>query len=201
MANRAIGIAGGSCSGKSTLAHAVRDSLGEERCLILPQDDYFYGLSDAPEGKGGKNFDHPDAVDFDRLCADLAALKAGEAVERPQYDFTIHYPKAETVPTEPRPIILVDGILILCWPPLRELLDGSVFVRCDAETRLARRLKRDVESRGREREEILRQFGDQVEPMHQRFVEPSAAYADIVLEQGDIIDFLESLEFESLIAG
>ncbi|WP_373491204.1 uridine kinase [Parasphingorhabdus sp.] len=182
MTPRAVGISGGSCSGKTTLTRRVFQRLGPGQCVILPQDDYFFGLGDAPEGKGGPNFDHPDAVDFDQLCAQLAQLKAGLAIERPLYDFPTHMPKAATERTEPRPLILIDGILILQHQPLRALLDLSIFVECDSETRFARRLTRDVRERGRTPESVQAQFANQVGPMHDLHVEPSKVHADIVVK-------------------
>ncbi|MEP5485972.1 MAG: uridine kinase [Parasphingorhabdus sp.] len=181
MAPQAVGISGGSCSGKSTFATKIFDRLGPAQCVILPQDDYFFGLGDAPEGKGGPNFDHPDAVDFDQLCKQLAQLKDGQAIDRPLYDFPTHLPKLETVRTEPRPVILIDGILILQHKPLRALLDFSIFVECDSETRFARRLERDVRERGRTAQSVHEQFANQVGPMHDLYVEPSKAHANIVV--------------------
>lgn len=181
MKPKAIGICGGSCSGKSTLARRVFEQLGPEQCVILPQDDYFFGLSDAPEGKGGKNFDHPDAVDFQKMCGQLTQLKAGRTIERPLYDFPTHMPKPETERTEPRPIILVDGILIFQNQKLRDLLDLKIFVECDRNTRFTRRLQRDVNERGRTAESVIQVFTDQVSPMHDKFVSPSLEHADIVV--------------------
>ncbi|NCO48156.1 MAG: uridine kinase [Sphingomonadales bacterium] len=181
MRPKAVGISGGSCSGKTTLTHKIFQRLGPDQCVILPQDDYFFGLGDAPEGKGGPNFDHPHAVDFDQLRDQLAQLKNGQAIDRPLYDFPTHMPKAETERTEPRPVILIDGILILQHQPLRELLDLSIFVECDSETRFARRLKRDVRERGRTPQSVHEQFANQVGPMHDLHVEPSKNHADIVI--------------------
>jgi len=181
MKPKAVGISGGSCSGKTTLTHRIFERLGPDQCVILPQDDYFFGLGDAPEGKGGPNFDHPHAVDFDQMCDQLAQLKNGQAIDRPLYDFPTHMPKAETERTEPRPVILIDGILILQHQPLRELLDLSIFVECDSETRFARRLERDVRERGRTPQSVHEQFANQVGPMHDLHVEPSKAHADIVI--------------------
>ncbi len=174
----AIGIAGGSCSGKTTLALALRSALGEAEALAFAQDDYFYGLSDAPKGQGGANFDHPRAVRFALLAEHLATLKRGEAVQRPSYDFTVHLPRESTVPTVPRPVIIVDGTLILHDPATRDQLDFSVFVAAKPEVRLARRIARDVAERGRTAESVRHQFAEHVEPMHQQFVVPSAVYAD-----------------------
>ena len=193
MRPMAVGISGGSCSGKSTLTRRIFAKLGPEQCVILPQDDYFFGLGDAPHGKGGPNFDHPDAVDFDQLCNQLAQLKRGQTIDRPLYDFPTHMPKSETARTEPRPVILIDGILILQHQPLRDLFDLSIFVECDTETRLARRLERDVRERGRTTRSVQEQFANQVGPMHDLHVEPSKTYADIVVES-----FLSESDLEDL---
>ena len=181
MTAKAIGISGGSCSGKSTLTRKIFDRLGPDQCVILPQDDYFFGFGDAPEGKGGPNFDHPDAVDFEQMCLQLAQLKNGQTIDRPLYDFPTHMPKTETERTESRPVIFIDGILILQHQPLRDLLDLSIFVECDAETRFARRLERDVRERGRTAQSVNEQFANQVGPMHDLHVEPSKTHADIVI--------------------
>lgn len=177
----AVGISGGSCSGKSTLTEKIFKILGPEKSVILPQDDYFFGLGDAPPGKGGPNFDHPDAVDFDNMCTQLARMKAGEMIDRPLYDFRTHLPKTETVQTKPRPVILVDGILILHHQPICTLLDFKIFVECDATTRLSRRLERDVKERGRTIESVKAVFADQVAPMHEKYVKPSKVYADLIV--------------------
>jgi len=199
MKPKAVGISGGSCSGKTTLTRRIFEKLGPEQCVILPQDDYFFGLGDAPAGKGGPNFDHPDAVDFEQLCAQLEQLKKGQAIDRPLYDFPTHMPKVETERTEARPVILIDGILILQHEPLRELLDLSIFVECDSETRFARRLERDVRERGRTAQSVHDQFANQVGPMHDLHVEPSKVHADIVINSqqwGAAFDHL----FESIMA-
>ncbi|ASK89069.1 uridine kinase [Sphingorhabdus sp. SMR4y] len=181
MTAKVVGISGGSCSGKSTLTQVLFEALGPDQCVILPQDDYFFGLGDAPQGKGGPNFDHPNAVDFDKLCTQLAQLKSGQVIDRPLYDFPTHMPKGETRRTEPRPVILLDGILILQHRPLRDLLDLSIFVECDSETRFARRIARDVRERGRTEQSVQEQFANQVGPMHDLHVEPSKIHADIVI--------------------
>jgi len=168
--------------------------------VILPQDDYFFGLGDAPAGKGGPNFDHPDAVDFDQLCAQLTQLKGGQAIDRPLYDFATHLPKARTERTEPRPVILIDGILILQHQPLRELLDLSIFVECDSATRLARRLERDVRERGRTVQSVHEQFANQVGPMHDRHVEPSKIHADMVIKSQQVGPVFDEL-FARIILG
>ena len=199
MKPKAVGISGGSCSGKTTLTHKIFERLGPDQCVILPQDDYFFGLGDAPEGKGGPNFDHPDAVDFDQLRAQLAQLKKGQTIDRPLYDFPTHMPKAETERTEPRPIILIDGILILQHAPLRDLLDLSIFVECDSETRFARRLERDVRERGRTPQSVHEQFANQVGPMHDLHVEPSKDHADIVINSQQCQSAFDDL-FETIMS-
>jgi uridine kinase len=199
MRPKAVGISGGSCSGKTTLTRRIFEKLGPEQCVILPQDDYFFGLGDAPAGKGGPNFDHPDAVDFEQLCAQLEQLKKGQAIDRPLYDFPTHMPKVETERTEARPVILIDGILILQHQPLRELLDLSIFVECDSETRFARRLERDVRERGRTAQSVHEQFANQVGPMHDLHVEPSKVHADIVINSQQWGAAFDDL-FESIIA-
>ena len=182
MNPKIVGICGGSCSGKTTLTQHIHKTLGPDICAMLPQDDYFFGLGDAPQGKGGPNFDHPDAVDFDKMRSQLELLKKGQSVKRPLYDFSTHMPKAETGLTEPRPIILVDGILILHHEPLRRLFDLSIFVRCESDTRFKRRLERDVRERGRTVASVRKAFANQVDPMHNKFVEPSKVHADIITE-------------------
>jgi len=199
MRPKAVGISGGSCSGKTTLTRRIFEKLGPEQCVILPQDDYFFGLGDAPAGKGGPNFDHPDAVDFEQLCAQLEQLKKGQAIDRPLYDFPTHMPKVETERTEARPVILIDGILILQHQPLRELLDLSIFVECDSETRFARRLERDVRERGRTAQSVHDQFANQVGPMHDLHVEPSKVHADIVINSQQWGAAFDDL-FESIMA-
>lgn len=181
MTIKAIGISGGSCSGKSTLARHLFETMGPDQCVVLPQDDYFFGYGEAPAGKGGPNFDHPNAVDFDKLTDQLEQLKQGEAIDRPLYDFPTHLPKIETCRTEPRPIILVDGILILHHAPLRALFDLSIFVECAEDIRLARRMERDVRERGRTADSVRQVFADQVAPMHNSYVEPCRDVADIVV--------------------
>jgi len=177
----AVGIAGGSCSGKSTLANRLFQELGPSQSLVLPQDDYFFGLGNASQPRAVSNFDHPDAVDFSNMCRQLTALKSGLAIDRPLYDFPTHLRRQETLRIESRPIILVDGTLVLQHQSMRTLLDYRIFVESDAPTRLSRRTKRDVEERGRTAVSVIRVFAEQVNPMHERFVEPSRRHADILI--------------------
>lgn len=179
-----IGIAGGSCSGKTRLLKRLAKRLGEDNCAVLLQDDYYFSKPAAAKDNLKFNFDHPDALDFDLLAQDLAAIKQGETIECPQYDFARHVRiDGKFRRIQPRPVVLVDGILILDSEPVREVLDHSVFIRCDADTRLERRILRDVEERGREPDNVVAQFEQQVQPMHLAFVRPSAVHADRVYEQ------------------
>ncbi len=179
-----IGIAGGTGSGKTTIARAIIDAVGDHGVLI-DMDAYYRPLDGMPLADRGRvNFDHPDTIDFPLLIAQLRQLLAGHPIEKPVYDFTTHTraPAAEHV--EPREVIVVEGILALASPELRELLDLKVFVDVPDEVRYARRLTRDVTERGRTPESVQWQFENTVRPMHREFVEPGKAFADIVLHDG-----------------
>lgn len=179
-----IGIAGGSCSGKTRLLRRLHAALGALQCAVVLQDDYYISRPEAQADNLAYNFDHPDALDFDYLASDLRRLKSGLDIESPRYDFARHVRLADEVrPVASRPVVLVDGILILASEAARAAIDYGVYIRCDAETRLARRIARDVAERGRERGNVIAQFEQQVEPMHRRFVEPSAVHADAVFDQ------------------
>lgn len=172
-----IAITGGSCSGKTTIAKKLCSLLGNDKCSVVFQDSYYLGLSNIT------NFDHPDAIDFSLMRDHLSQLKQGIAIEMPCYDFATHKRLDESVCLEPKPIILVDGILILATDLLRDAFDLKVFVECDESVRRDRRVKRDVTERGRQYEETLRQFDTQVVPAHNLFVEPSKQYANYVCGQ------------------
>ena len=176
-----IAIAGGSCSGKTTLAQHLYGALGEARAVLMRQDDYYYSY----QGGDLPNFDAPDALDFDRLAADLKRLKSHEAIAAPLYDFTTHTRRAETRLIAPRDVIILEGILILAVPALTPLIDYACFIDCDEATRFERRLKRDIAERGRTEDSVHRQFFGQVAPAHDRFVEPSKANAQRVISQSD----------------
>ena len=188
-----VGLSGGSCSGKTTLARGVAKALGVDACSVLFQDNYYRDFSKAlMEGKE-INFDHPSSLDFDLLAQHLRALKEGAEVEVPNYDFVTHSRLDEVTVFAPKPVILVDGILILNQPQVREVLDLSFFVQAGEEVRFARRKARDVKERGREPADIERQFMKFVSPMHDQFVEPSQIYADRVLNgEGDLQGILLS---------
>ncbi|HHO51473.1 MAG TPA: uridine kinase [Deltaproteobacteria bacterium] len=183
-----IGIAGGSASGKSTLAQATEERLGA-RCLRIAHDRYYRSAHD-PE----TNFDHPEALDTLALAQDLDRLRSGQPAHLPRYDFSSHQrlPKPEL--HLPRPILIVEGILVLAVPELHTRLDLKIFVTAPADVRLIRRLRRDVAERGRSMGDVLSQYERSVRPMHERFVAPSEAHADLVLDgMGHPRDLAQSL--------
>jgi uridine kinase len=177
MGCRIIGVAGGSGSGKTTLAKALGRSLSAG---FLSQDSYYIDQSARFDGDGGRvNFDHPSALDFALLAEHLDVLKRGDACDVPVYDFASHSRKKETVRLAPKPVVVVDGTLILNDVGLRQRLDISVFVETAEAVRFARRLGRDVRERGRTPEGVRKQFEAQVKPMHDQFVEPSRLFASM----------------------
>jgi len=181
-----LAIAGGSGSGKTTLASRVRDAIGAENCHIVRQDDYYHDI----RKRGGSplvNFDVPEALDFELLEANLLSFKNGIPVSLPTYDFTTHQRGTPGDLCQPRPVIIVEGILLLNQSELREIFDHSVFLRCAPGLRLSRRMERDTTERGRTPEDVHRQFHEQVEPAHKEFVSPSKHHADVVIEQLDYI--------------
>lgn len=193
MKSIVVGIAGGSGSGKTTLAQCLLKKFGHQSCAVLLQDSYYHDQSDRFDEDGGSvNFDHPSALDFDLLAAHLHALRAGESVDVPIYDFVTHTRRSSTQSFEPRQLVLVDGILILGQPQVCAQLDYSVFVDTPEPIRFERRLSRDVQERGREHDGVVKQYQKQVLPMHNEFVEPSKSNADYVCTDFDCDD-LESL--------
>jgi uridine kinase len=180
-----LGVAGGTGSGKTTVARAILSAVGEGRIGLLEQDSYYRDVEWNSEAELLRhNFDHPDALDDELLVAHIAALKAGHPVEVPIYDFVRHRRTDRTRRVEPRPVVLLEGILIFVEPALRELLDFKVYVDTDPDIRLIRRLKRDISERGRTVDDVLRQYTDTVRPMHLEFVEPSKRYADVIIPEG-----------------
>lgn len=190
-----IGIAGGTGSGKTTVANAIVTRVGAERIAILSHDAYYRDFVDLPKDiLDRQNFDHPDSLESELLVRHLKALKQGMVVETPIYDFKVHRRAAETRRVEPRKVILVDGILIYAEPELRKLFDVKIYVDTDADIRLIRRLKRDIAERGRTVESVVKQYESTVRPMHMEFVEPSKRYADLIVPEGGentvALDFL-----------
>jgi uridine kinase len=180
-----LGVAGGSGSGKTTVARSILDAVGQERIAFLEQDSYYRDIEWQSEAELlHHNFDHPAALDNDLLVSHVAALKAGHAIEVPIYDFVRHRRTPRTRRVEPRPVVLLEGILIFAEPALRDLLDFKVFVDTDSDIRLIRRLRRDMSERGRTVQDVLRQYLETVRPMHQEFVEPSKRWADVIIPEG-----------------
>lgn len=173
-----LGVSGGSCSGKTTLARALTELLGAERCALIYQDSYYIDQSHRFREDGGEvNFDHPDSLEFSLLAKHLDELRGGRSVEVPIYDFVTHTRSGRTQTLASRPVVIVDGTLILSQPAVRERLDASVFVEADEELRFSRRKERDTRERGRALEGVVKQFRNHVKPMHDLFVEPSKGFA------------------------
>jgi len=180
-----IGIAGGTGSGKTTVASQIRKALPPGYCAIIDHDAYYRDLSHLPfEERVKVNFDHPDSLENELLCTHLETLHEGAAVAKPMYDFTIHCRGEETVLIEPCPVIVVEGILVLADPNIRRILDVKIYVETDSDVRVIRRIRRDMAERGREFDDIREQYYRTVRPMHIRFVEPSKRHADIILPEG-----------------
>jgi uridine kinase len=180
-----IGVAGGSGSGKTTVVRRIVESVGPEQAIVLDHDRYYRDRNDLRlEERAALNYDHPDALETDLLVRHVHELKAGRPVEVPVYDFTRHCRLVATETAHSRRAIIVEGILVFVDAALRSLMDIKVFVDTDADTRLIRRLRRDIAERGRTPESVLEQYESTVKPMHLEFVEPSKRYADIILPQG-----------------
>jgi len=180
-----VGVAGGSGSGKTTVVKRLLEGLEPTSASLLHHDSYY---RDSPEltleQRAAINYDHPDSLETPLMAEHLRMLLAGHAVEVPQYDFTVHRRMAETRRVEPRPLIIVDGILVLAEPELRELMDIRVFVDTDSDIRFIRRLGRDTKKRGRTVESVIRQYQQTVRPMHLEFVAPSRRHAHIIVPEG-----------------
>jgi uridine kinase len=177
-----IGIAGGTGSGKTTVVHQIMNELPDTEVGIISQDSYYKANNNMSyEERSLINFDHPRAIDFDLLVEQLKELKAGNNIEQPVYSFVIHNRTDDTVLTHPRKVMIVEGILILTHPELRDLFDIKIFVHADSDERLIRRLKRDIAERGRDMDEVLSRYQTTLKPMHQQFIEPTKAFADIII--------------------
>jgi uridine kinase len=180
-----IGISGGTGSGKTTVANGILDTVKACEVVFIQQDSYYRNLKDMPlDFRQLANFDHPDAIDNDLLVNHVRKLRAGEPVELPIYDFRTHTRSNETLPVEPKPIVIVEGILIFADPRLLEQLDVKVFVDRPDDIRFIRRLRRDVAERGRTVESVIEQYLATVRPMHIQFIEPSKRYADVIIPEG-----------------
>lgn len=180
-----IGISGGTGSGKTTVARRILEDVSDAEVIYLQQDSYYRNLGDMPvELRHQINFDHPDALDNDLFGNHIKALRAGEPIDMPVYDFTTHTRRTETIRITPKPILIVEGILIFVDAVLRELMDIKIFVDTPDDLRFIRRLRRDVNERGRLAESVISQYLGTVRPMHQQFVEPSKRYADVIIPEG-----------------
>jgi uridine kinase len=198
-----IGICGGTGSGKTTIARAILDSVGSTEVVLIEQDSYYRNLADMPlDERHQANFDHPDAIDSDMLVNHIKRLKQGEPVEMPVYDMVTHTRRDITETLKPKPVVIVEGILIFAEPRVLDLLDVRVFVDTPDDIRLMRRLKRDILERGRTVERTLEQYERTIRPMHFEFVEPSKRHADIIIPEGGqphiSIEFLCGLVREKL---
>ncbi len=180
-----IGVAGGSGSGKTTVAQTILQRVGPDRISFLQHDSYYKDLSGLPYNQRVEvNFDHPNSLDNEMLVRHILLLKEGKPVDVPIYDFSTHSRTEKTFVVQPRPVILVEGILIFTEPELRQLFDVKIFVDTDSDIRFIRRLQRDISERGRTTESVIKQYQSTVRPMHMEFVEPSKRYADLIIPEG-----------------
>ena len=180
-----IGIAGGTGSGKTTVAQTILRRVGADRIAFLPHDSYYRNQTHlSVEQRRKTNYDHPDSLETELLIQHIGQLLDGQAVDLPEYDFTTHLRKQETVRVEPQHIILVEGILIFYEQALCKLFDVKIFVDTDADLRFIRRLQRDISERGRTSELVIHQYLETVRPMHMQFVEPSRRNADVIIPEG-----------------
>ncbi|GGF13208.1 uridine kinase [Flavobacterium limi] len=177
-----IGIAGGTGSGKTTVVHQIMNELPDTEVGVISQDSYYKETHNLSfDERALINFDHPRSIDFELLEKHLKALKAGQTIDQPVYSFIQHNRTDDTVTTHPRKVMIVEGILILTNPELRELFDIKIYVHADSDERLVRRLKRDISERGRDIDEVLTRYQNTLKPMHEQFIEPSKAFADIII--------------------
>ncbi len=200
-----IGIAGASGSGKTLVAQTIFEKLGSKKVVIIQEDSYYKDLSHLPfEERMKFNFDHPDAFDHDLLIEHLKELRAGKTIEHPIYDYTTHSRKKETRKVGPHQIIIIEGILILATPEVRNLLDIKVYIDTPPDICFIRRLQRDIKERGRTVENVIHQYMETVRPMYLQFVEPSKRYADIIIPRGGkniiAIDIVSS-KIEKILSG
>tara|TARA_R100001143_G_C3361345_1_gene136890 strand:+ start:72755 stop:73381 length:627 start_codon:yes stop_codon:yes gene_type:complete len=180
-----IGVGGGSGSGKTTVVSKIVDGIGEDQIVLIEHDSYYRDLSHLPLSERVKqNFDHPSSLETELLIRHLDALKSGYKIDIPVYDFVQHTRAPESISVAPKKVILIDGILIFSEPNLRDRMDIKIFVDTDDDVRLLRRLKRDINERGRDFDGVLKQYEHYVRPMHLEFVEPSKRYADIIIPRG-----------------
>jgi uridine kinase len=182
-----IGIAGGTGSGKTTVANVILKRVGKDRIAYLPHDAYYRELKDLPPNqRAAVNFDHPDSLESELMLAHIIQLKKWESVNLPVYDFSTHSRTEKTIRIDPQPVIIVEGILIFAEAKLRQVFDVKLFVDTDPDLRFIRRLQRDIAERGRTMDKVIQQYLTTVRPMHLEFVEPSKRYADVIIPEGGL---------------
>lgn len=182
-----IGIAGGTGSGKTTVAQVILERASAKSISLVPHDAYYHDLRNLPRSERAQvNFDHPDSLETDLLVSHLQRLQLWEAVQIPVYDFANHIRTDRTLRIEPHPVILVEGILVFVEPKLRNLFDVKIFVDTPADIRFIRRLERDMVERGRTLDSVIHQYQTTVRPMHEEFVEPSKRFADVIIPEGGL---------------
>jgi uridine kinase len=180
-----VGVAGGTGSGKTTIAQEICRSLGSDTAVLVEQDSYYLDLGPHPVAeRAGFNFDHPSAFDWQLLKEQIGELKSGRPIHRPVYDYRTHTRAQHGILLEPRPVVILEGILILGDPDLRRLMDLKIFIDAAADIRLLRRLQRDIRERGRSLESVADQYLSTVRPMHEKYVQPCAKHADIIIPEG-----------------
>lgn len=180
-----IGIAGGTGSGKTTVAHRIVNRIGTKHVALISQDSYYKHQPHlTKEERAGVNYDHPDSFDNELLIQHLHQLRQGKQVQVPVYSFSEHLRTTDTILLEPKPVVVLEGILVLADEPLRKEMDIKVFVDTDADVRVLRRISRDLRERGRSFESVFAQYLDTVKPMHEAFIEPSKRYADLIVPEG-----------------
>lgn len=182
-----IGVAGGTGSGKTTVANVILERVGRHRISYLPHDAYYRDLSDLPPIQRAQiNFDHPNSLESELMAKHIKTLKSGKPVDIPIYDFSIHTRTDRTIHVEPKAVIIVEGILIFSEAELREVFDVKLYVDTDQDVRFIRRLQRDIAERGRTMDMVIKQYLTTVRPMHLEFVEPSKRYADVIIPEGGL---------------
>jgi uridine kinase len=200
-----IGIAGGTGCGKTTVVEQIIGQLPSNEVGILSQDSYYKDLSHLSYRERCRiNFDHPGAIDFELLESHLRQLKAGQSIAQPVYSFVDHNRTRQTLQTHPRKVMIIEGILIMTQPEIRDLFDIKIFVHADSDERLIRRLKRDISERGRDLSEVLERYQNTLKPMHDQFIEPTKEFADIIIPNNKYnnvaIDIVRTIISEKLLA-
>jgi uridine kinase len=198
-----IGIAGGTGCGKTTVVNQIVNELPENEVCVISQDSYYKDTSHLTYEERVKiNFDHPQSIDFELLGQHLAALRKGETIAQPTYSFVAHNRTNKTVSTAPSKVIIVEGILILTNPKIREMFDIKIYVQTDSDERLIRRLKRDITERGRDMDEVLDRYQNTLKPMHQQFIDPTKEFADLIIPNNNYnnvaIDIVRTIVKERL---